>query len=184
MTRTRYKIYDTIYPHCLTCTVVGWMPVFTRPKTTDVVLDSLRFLQEKDRLTLFGYVLLENHLHLIAAAEELSKEIGDFKSFTARKVIDYLKKHRVKMFLDQLKYYKVRHKIDQEYQLWQEGSPVRAEALRSFSSCLSRVSSSLTAPRTCVRPWIAPPTSFSIDSSQSLRSSSLRGARLPTNHTW
>ena len=122
MTRTRYKIYDTIYPHFLTCTVVGWMPVFTRPETTDIVLDSLRFLQENDRLTLFGYVLLENHLHLVAAAEDLSKEIGDFKSFTARKVIDYLKERRVKMFLDQLKYYKLRHKIDQEYQLWQEGS--------------------------------------------------------------
>jgi len=122
MTRTRYKIYDTIFPHFLTCTVVGWMPVFTRPETTDIVLDSLRFLQEHDRLTLFGYVLLENHLHLVAAAEDLSKEIGDFKSLTARKVIDYLKERRVKMLLDQLKYYKVRHKIDQEYQLWQEGS--------------------------------------------------------------
>ncbi|NQU21205.1 MAG: transposase [Candidatus Nealsonbacteria bacterium] len=122
MTRSRYKIYDTIYPHFLTCTVVGWMPIFTRPETTDVVFDSLRFLQENDRLALFGYVLLENHLHLVAGAEDLSKEIGDFKSFTARKLIDFLKERRLKMFLDQLKYYKERHKIDQDYQLWQEGS--------------------------------------------------------------
>ena len=117
MTRTRYKICDTVYPHFVTCTVVGWMPVFTRPQTTDIVLDSLRFLQEHDRLTLFGYVLLENHLHLVAGAEDLSKEIGDFKSFTARNVIDYLKKHRVKMLLDQVEYYKLKHKIDQQYQL-------------------------------------------------------------------
>ena len=29
---SRYRIYDNAYPHFLTCTVVGWLPVFTRPE--------------------------------------------------------------------------------------------------------------------------------------------------------
>ena len=86
MTRSRYKVFETEYPYFLTCTVVGWLPVFTRPATVQVVLDSWRYLQEHDRLRVYGYVILENHLHLIAASDELSKEIGDFKSYTARRI--------------------------------------------------------------------------------------------------
>lgn len=88
MTRTRYKIYDNAQPHFLTCTVVGWAPVFTNPDTVAIVLDSLRFLQDAQRIAVFGYVVLENHIHLIASAANLSEQIGDFKSFTARKIID------------------------------------------------------------------------------------------------
>ena len=87
-----------------------------------IVLNSWRFLQDHDRLTIFGYVILENHLHLIAAADDLSKEIGDFKSFTARQIIDHLEARRAHTLLEQLKHCKARHKIDRTYQLWQEGS--------------------------------------------------------------
>jgi REP element-mobilizing transposase RayT len=34
---------------------------------------------------------MENHLHLIGSSANLSKEIGKFKSFTARSIIDRLK---------------------------------------------------------------------------------------------
>ena len=89
MTRTRYKIYETTHPYFLTCTVVGWIPVFTREETAEIVLDSWRFLQENSRLTLYGYVILENHLHWIASAADLTEQVAEFKSFTARKIIDY-----------------------------------------------------------------------------------------------
>ena len=79
MSRTRYRIYESAYPHFLTCTVVGWLPVFTRPETVSIVFDSWRFLQKAGRLKLYGYVILENHLHLIASGEQLAKEIGDCK---------------------------------------------------------------------------------------------------------
>jgi hypothetical protein len=35
---------------------------------------------------------MENHLYFIAAATNLSKEIGNFKSFTAGSIIDLLEK--------------------------------------------------------------------------------------------
>jgi REP element-mobilizing transposase RayT len=122
MTRSRHRIFQEQCPHFLTCTVVAWLAVFTRPETVAIVLDSWRFLQAQQRLSLFGFVILENHLHLIASSADLSKEIGDFKSFTARRIIDYLVDHRATTLLDQLEYYKARHKIDQQFQLWQEGS--------------------------------------------------------------
>ncbi|WP_242032371.1 REP-associated tyrosine transposase [Aphanizomenon flos-aquae] len=86
-----------------------------------IILNSLNFLQRQQRLTLYGYVIMENHLHLIAAAANLSKEIGNFKSFTARSIIDLLEKNNAEYTLKQLEIYKLKHKTKQEYQLWQEG---------------------------------------------------------------
>src|SRR5439155_13342157 len=89
---------------------------------TQIIYDSWQFLQSNGRLTLYRYVILENHLHMIASSPELSKEIGDFKSFTARRIIDYLEAKQVRTLLKLLRLLKSRHKVDRTYQLWQEGS--------------------------------------------------------------
>lgn len=122
MSRSRYKIFENEYPHFMTCTVVGWLPVFTRVEAAKVILDSWKYLQDHDRLRLFGYVILENHVHFVASADDLSKEIGDFKSYTARKIIDLLERRGEKALLEQLKELKAFHKTDRTYQFWQEGS--------------------------------------------------------------
>ncbi len=122
MTRTRYKIYDNAYPHFLTCSIVDWLPLFTRPEAVQIVLDSWEFLQRTTRITPFAYVVKENHLHFIAAAADLSKEVANFKSYTARQIIDLLQQCSARSILEQLAFLKKRHKTDRTYQLWQEGS--------------------------------------------------------------
>lgn len=122
MTRSRYRFGESNAPHFLTCTVVEWLPAFARPEVVEIVFNSWRFLQQKQRLVLYGYVILENHLHLIASSSDLSKEIGDFKSFTARQIIDFMKLRGERDFLRQLEMHKERHKTDRTYQFWQEGS--------------------------------------------------------------
>src|SRR5215510_7651964 len=102
MSRTRYRFGANRQPHFLTCTVVAWLPVFTRPEAVQIVLDSWRFLQTHGRMVLYGYVILENHLHLIASAPDLSKELKDFKSFTARQLLDLLEQHDAQILLEQL----------------------------------------------------------------------------------
>lgn len=41
------------------------------------MLDSWRFLQDSGRLTLYGWVVPENHLHFVASAADLAKEVVD-----------------------------------------------------------------------------------------------------------
>lgn len=42
MSRTRYRIFENEreYPYFMTCTVVGWLAIFTRPAAVQIVLDS------------------------------------------------------------------------------------------------------------------------------------------------
>jgi putative transposase len=122
MPRSRYRIYDTHYPHFVTCTIVNWLPLFGSPPIAQIVLDSWRFLQENQRIELYAYVIMEDHVHLIAAADDLAKEIGDFKSFTARQIVDWLQDRGASQVLDQLACLKLAHKTDRQFQVWQEGS--------------------------------------------------------------
>ncbi len=87
MGRDRYRIYEPTAPHFLTCTVLKWLPLFAQPANAKILLDSLTYLQNQERLTLYGYVILENHCHLLAAAPDLGQTIASFKSFTAGQII-------------------------------------------------------------------------------------------------
>ena len=49
-------------------------------------------------------------------------QVGDFKSFTARRLIDLLEDRRAETLLKQFRFGKERHRADREYQFWQEGS--------------------------------------------------------------
>jgi putative transposase len=120
MGRDRYKIVDPTQPHFVTCTVLHWIPVFTRPATVEIILDSLRYLMA-DGLKLYAFVILENHLHMILQSGQLDRDIARFKSYTSKQLIHYLSEHNVKQILEQLAFYKKAHKDDRAYQFWQEG---------------------------------------------------------------
>jgi len=89
MGRSRYKIYETDCPYLITCTVIEWLPLFSIKEIAAIIIDSLNFMVNNSRMKIYGYVIMENHLHLIAISDNLPDELGKFKSFTARKIIDY-----------------------------------------------------------------------------------------------
>jgi len=78
-------------------------------------------MQKEKRLMLHAYVLMENHLHLVAAADNLSKQLANFKSFTARQCIDYYSAHNNEFILNQLAVTNNDDRTDREYRFWQEG---------------------------------------------------------------
>jgi REP element-mobilizing transposase RayT len=122
MGRSRYVILEPGAPHFLTCTVIDWLPVFTRPESVQILLDSWSHQRLNEGLRLFGYVILENHLHFVAQAPRLDKCLSSFKSFTAARIVDLLKTHKAKRLLAGLRLAKRAHKCDRDHQLWQEGS--------------------------------------------------------------
>jgi putative transposase len=122
MGRSRYQVVDARSPHFFTCTVVEWQPVFVRPQCVQIVLDSWRYLREHEEFRLYGFVIMENHVHGIAQAEDMASCLRRFKSFTARRIVDELLLAAASDVLARLHWGKVDHKTDRAFQFWQEGS--------------------------------------------------------------
>jgi len=136
--RSRYKIYEPTHPHFITCTVLHWIPLFTRVESVQILLESLRYLQISDNLKIFAYVVLENHLHMIASSDDIAKSIKKFKSYTAKELLVLLQKNSVKTILDQLAFYKKVHKQETTYQVWQEG--MQPKLIQSEAMIMEKIS--------------------------------------------
>ncbi len=70
---------------------------------------------------LFSYVLMEDHFHTILCSQNLTKFMKEFKSYTARRIIDQLKIDNNREMLVQLSDNKKHYKSSSRYQVWQEG---------------------------------------------------------------
>ena len=55
---------------------------------------------------------MENHLHLIAAAPELSCVMQSFKSYTAKRIIELLEHRSAKVLLRGLRALRLRHETE------------------------------------------------------------------------
>jgi putative transposase len=115
----------------LTMTIVDWVDIFTRPVYKHIIVEALKFCQERKGLKLYAWVLMSNHLHLIAAAEEsktLSNILRDFKQFTSRKIVATIQEEpesRRQWLLHRFEFNaklnpKVRH-----YKVWQDSNEAK-----------------------------------------------------------
>ena len=78
-----------------TLTVAGWVDVFSRKEYKDILVENLEYCQQKEGLEIFAYVIMSNHLHMIARREDgdLAELLGRFKSYTAKKILASIAKH-------------------------------------------------------------------------------------------
>jgi len=50
MGRSRYKIYELTHSHFVTCTILNWLPIFTRKESVEILLNSLKYLQQQEKV--------------------------------------------------------------------------------------------------------------------------------------
>ncbi|MGK7390789.1 MAG: REP-associated tyrosine transposase [Candidatus Cyclobacteriaceae bacterium M2_1C_046] len=86
---TGYKIRNQAGIFYLTITVVEWIDVFTRDSYCYIIVKSLNYCIEEKGLTVYSWVIMSNHLHLIVSSKngDLSDVIRDFKKFTASTIL-------------------------------------------------------------------------------------------------
>ena len=108
MGRSRYKIVEPTHPHFLTSTVSHWLPTFTNTQSVQIVIDSLEYLKKSDNLTIFAYVILENHLHLVASSDDINKTMQKFKSYSAYELLKLLQKNNATTLLRQFAFCSLR----------------------------------------------------------------------------
>ena len=122
---TGYLIQKQYHIHYLTCTIVDWADVFSRKCYKAIIIDSLAYCQKEKGLIVYAYVIMSNHIHLIAAAKEKSKGlsaiIGNFKRHTAKqilKTIESQQESRREWLLNLFAYHARFNRNNQNYQVW------------------------------------------------------------------
>lgn len=118
--RSRYEIYNNEGLFFITSTIVEWIPIFTSSKYFDIVIDSTKYCQDNKGLKVYAYVILDNHFHMIVKDDSLSETMKSLKSYTAQKIVEQLQDDRKIWLLNQLEFYKLKHKKESSHQVWQE----------------------------------------------------------------
>jgi REP element-mobilizing transposase RayT len=120
---TGYQINDQEGLYYLTFQIVDWIDVFTRQVYRDIIIDSLKYAIENKGLDIFAYVIMLNHIHLIAQSSngKLSDTIRDIKKFTSKRIIDTIQtipESRSEWMLNLFSFNARQHSRNKTYQVW------------------------------------------------------------------
>jgi len=126
MSRKGYVIHDQQAIYYMTFTIVGWVDIFSRQSYRDILIDSFKYCQKNKGLHLHAYVIMTNHVHLIASVDDgfsISNFVRDCKKFAAKQILYEIEnsgiESRREWMLHQFKYYASRHSRNEKYQLWE-----------------------------------------------------------------
>jgi REP element-mobilizing transposase RayT len=110
----------TEYPQFFTATCLDWKQLLRPDKYKNLITDSMQFLVEKNRVIIYGFVIMINHLHIIwqmCAGINRSSLQRDFLKFTAQMMKRDLQRNHLQT-LSQL----LVNAKDRKYQFWERNA--------------------------------------------------------------
>jgi REP element-mobilizing transposase RayT len=124
---SKYKFHNPEGIYFITYSVVEWIDVFTRPVFKDMIVESLKYAQQSKGLIVHAWVIMSNHVHLIASAKEnysLSDIMRDHKKYTTKQIIkeiqDNPEESRKNWMLWLFASHGNKNPNNKEYQFWQQ----------------------------------------------------------------
>jgi REP element-mobilizing transposase RayT len=128
MAGDNYFIRDQHAKYFLKLTVINWIDAFSRKELRDIVVDSLNFCSEAKGLDLYAWVIMSNHVHLVASCKpphRMSDFLRDFKKFTSKKIVEMIQKipeSRKDWLLDKFSFEARRTGRARDYKFWTDGN--------------------------------------------------------------
>lgn len=122
MSEYRKTSPDELY--FVTLTVTGWVDVFSRREYKDIIVENFKYCQQNEGLEIFAYVIMTNHIHLIARRQDkdLAELLGRFKSYTSKKILAEIEKNLKESRRDWLlyifSYFAAANKQYSNYHFW------------------------------------------------------------------
>ncbi len=118
-----YQIKNQEGAYFLTLQVVGWIDIFTRQKYRDIIIQNLKYCQEHKGLSIFAYVIMSNHLHILVQSQTgtLSNTIRDFKSYTSKVILSTVENEmesRKEWMMNYFEHAAQAHERNRNYQFW------------------------------------------------------------------
>ena len=144
---SKYKIRDSESLHFITIAIVEWVDALSRPQYKDIVIESLKYCIESKGLKLYAYVLMNNHVHLIASAKEgfnLSDILRDLKKHTSKQllkeILDNNKESRRNWMLWIFSQAGQKNSNNKNYQFWQQDNrPIELSSNEMMSQRLDYI---------------------------------------------
>jgi REP element-mobilizing transposase RayT len=113
-------LYAKEYAEFLTVTCLEWKPILEEDRFKNIIIDSLSFLAKADRITVYAFVIMNNHFHLIwqIVGDNKRNDVQrDFLKFTGQQILKILRNENSSMQHELLVQAK-----DRKYQVWERNS--------------------------------------------------------------
>jgi putative transposase len=108
------------HPQFITITCLNWLPVLKSDMHKQIIIEALKTRVDKQHVTIYAFVLMPNHMHLIWQLHDgIIKEDyqRDFLKFTARSLLNYMRMNDNHL-AEQLKV----SASDRTFQVWKRNS--------------------------------------------------------------
>ncbi len=105
------------HPQFFTATIFYWKKLLAPNKYKDIIVKSLKFLVSDNRVIIYGFVIMPNHIHIIWQMREgiiQSNVQRDFLKYTSQQIKFDLQANHPQV----LEHFKVDVK-DRKYQIWE-----------------------------------------------------------------
>lgn len=128
MSGDRYRIADQNAIYFITSTVTNWVDIFTREYYREIIVDSLNYCITHKGLTIYSWVVMSNHIHLVCQVDGplgMSGFLRDFKKFTSKaivKAIHEIPESRRDWILNNFAFEVLKTGRAREFKLWQDGN--------------------------------------------------------------
>jgi REP element-mobilizing transposase RayT len=93
------RITESLKNHVyfITLMVKGGHHIFDSHQKCEILIKALQYYQLNRRLKIYAYVIMRNHLHLIAEADDMIAFVRDFKKITSTRFKEYIKTNEPNM---------------------------------------------------------------------------------------
>ena len=113
-------MFEEHFPEFITVTCYEWLSLISASTEKEIILQSLQFLTDQKKITIYAFVLMDNHFHMIWRIKQGYKRADvqrDFLHYTAKEILKNLKKNNAEL----AEKIEVNLK-DRKYQVWQRNS--------------------------------------------------------------
>ncbi|UPT68241.1 MAG: transposase [Sphingobacteriales bacterium JAD_PAG50586_3] len=114
-------------PYFFTATILNWFPVLEEERYKEIITNSLKYLTNQNRVTVYGFVIMPNHIHIIWSMNEVDTKSAvqrDFLKYTSQQIKRDLEKTNPALLDERF----LVEAVDRKYQLW-ERRPLSVEIL-------------------------------------------------------
>jgi putative transposase len=140
------------HPDFITTTCLEWKPVLSEDRFKNIIVDSFQFLSNEQRVTVYAFVIMQNHFHLIwqILGDHLRDAVQrDFLKYTSQQILKHLRNEKSKLLMELLVNAK-----DRKHQVWERNSlSVPLWSSKALWQKLDYIHNNPVRAGLCTYPW-------------------------------